>query len=98
MAGAGQELLRVDVPLLRGTPEQGQVFRKVAKDGSRSNAALDLGEEFPAKDHPELPHGQEESLRRSDPLRPVVGDPARGDDAVEVRGESELLVPRGEEG
>ena len=50
VAGSGQGPFHVDVPLLRGAPEQGQSLREIAANLSKAERTLDLGEEFSAKE------------------------------------------------
>jgi hypothetical protein len=98
VAGSGEGSLGVDVPRFRGAAERVQVLREVGEDVTLLERALDLGEKRAAEELAERLDRQEEPPRRRYPSRAVEGETPGGDDAVEVRMESKLLVPGVQDG
>ncbi len=94
LGGASEGPLRVDDP--SHGPERAAETRerrgigqrrRAAGEGqlSRGDGAVERGEEFAAEDEGEGAHGEEKPRRaRPDPARTVGGQPATGDETVEV--------------
>jgi hypothetical protein len=75
--------------------------RRAAGEGqvSRGGGAVERGEELAAEDEGEGSHGEEKPRRpRPDPARPVGGQPATGDETVEVQMLRQILPPRVQDG
>jgi hypothetical protein len=97
LSGTGEGSLGVDDPLAAGElveespepPGLGEGFGDPEPAGSV--ALVEPLEEEPAKQAREDAHGKKEAGATPDPPAAALGEPAAGDDAVQVRVELEIL-------
>jgi hypothetical protein len=99
LLGSGHGWLGVDDEILGcgTTQEEASCVLGQGKETLRE-MVIEGFEELPSKDLRELPHGQEEAWPGGDPARLVQAQTTSGDNAVNVRVISELLIPGVENG
>src|SRR5882724_10750915 len=107
LRGAGERALRVDDPVVAVEllfeadegPWVGELGAGAGEiESARGVLAGEGGKELPAEQAGEDAHKQEMVGARTEPARPIGGQPAAGDEAVEVGVELEVARPRVEHG